>query len=147
MFLAASAGVWILLKFSFFCSIDLKYLATFFGTQTAPQYTCELFLEGTADRQRFDAVFTNRIQYTTSIHDEVEQWVAANIDRWMQDGEDFFKIEIVPDEFLPEVILEQEGGQQRRRCSSAELIGSTLTHGFIGSPKQDNRIFPEQQPS
>jgi len=120
-FLAVSFTAWLMLNIIFFCTIDLSYLNTFFGRKTAPQYTCELYLTGQDDFQKFDAIFTNRIQYTKTIHEKVKEWVAANIDKWKRDQPDWFKIEMIPDEFLPKEVLEAEGGAKRRRRSSVSL--------------------------
>ena len=43
IFLVGSFASWLLLNIAFFSTINLNYLGTFFGTKTAPQYTCELF--------------------------------------------------------------------------------------------------------
>jgi len=126
-FLAVSFSAWLVLNIIFFCTIDLSYLNTFFGTKTAPQYTCELYLTSKDDFQKFDAVFTNRIDYTKSIHEEVKLWVAANIDKWKREKPDWFNTEIIPDEFLPKHVFEEEGGAKRRRRRSSvslrEMVG------------------------
>jgi len=116
-FLAVSFTAWLMSNIIFFCTIDLSYLNTFFGSMTATQYTCELYLTGKDDFQKFDAIFTNRIEYTESIHGEVKNWVAANIDQWRREMPDWFNIELIPDEFLPKDAFEEEGGAQRRRSS------------------------------
>ena len=116
-FLAVSFTAWLMSNIIFFCTIDLSYLNTFFGSMTAAQYTCELYLTGKDDFQKFDAIFTNRIEYTESIHGEVKDWVAANIDQWRREMPDWFNIELIPDEFLPKDAFEEEGGAQRRRSS------------------------------
>jgi len=119
-------SLWLVLNFIFFCTIDLKFLNTFFGTKTAPQYTCELFLGSQLDSARFRTAFTKRSAYTTNIHDEVKQWVASNIDCWKEDKPDWFKIEMIPDAFLPPDVVEEEGGARRRRRSSVsirEIVG------------------------
>ena len=113
-FLAVSFIAWLVLNIIFFCTIDLSYLNTFFGTKTAPQYTCELFQTSNDDHPRFRAIFTSRIDYTKTIHEEVKEWVAANIDKWKRDQPDWFNIELIPDEFLPEDVLEAEGGVEGR---------------------------------
>jgi len=124
-FLAVSLMLWLVLNIAFFCTIDLSYLNTFFGTMTAPQYTCELYLTGNDDSQKFDAIFTNRIEYTKSIHEEVKVWIAANIDEWRRIEPDWFNIELIPDEFLPKDAFEAEGGANRRRSSVSlrEIVG------------------------
>jgi len=125
------------LNIIFFCTIDLSYLNTFFGSVTAPQYTCELYLTGKGDFQKFDAIFTNRIDYTKSIHGEVKEWVAANIDQWRRDESEWFKIAMIPDELLPKNVFEAEGGAKRRRSSVSlrEMVG--LSGASVG------RVHPQ----
>jgi len=124
-FLAMSFTAWLVLNFIFFCTIDLSYLRTFFGTKTAPQYICELFMTSKDDYQTFRAVFKNRIEYSKSIHGEVKEWVAENIDKWKRERPDWFKIDMIPDELLPKDVFEAEGGAKRRRSSVSlrEIVG------------------------
>jgi len=125
------------LNIIFFCTINLSYLNTFFGTKTASQYTCELFLTSKDDSQKFDAIFTNRIQYTKTIHEEVKEWVRENINQWKRKKPDWFNIEIIPDEFLPKEVYEAEGGANRRRSSVSlrEIVG--LREASVG------RVHPQ----
>jgi len=136
-FLAMSFTAWSLLNIIFFCTIDQSYLNTFFGTKTASQYTCELFLTSKDDSQKFDAIFTNRIQYTKTIHEEVKEWVRENINQWKRKKPDWFNIEIIPDEFLPKEVYEAEGGANRRRSSVSlrEIVG--LREASVG------RVHPQ----
>ena len=136
-FLAISFAAWLVLNIIFFCSIDLSYLNTFFGTKTAPQYTCELYLTSKDDSQKFDAIFTNQIQYTKSIHGEVKEWVAANIDQWRRDEPEWFKIAMIPDELLPKDVLEAEGGAKRRRSSVSLREIAGLREASVG------RVHPQ----
>ena len=137
-FLAMSFAAWLMLSIIFFCTIDLAYLNTFFGAKTGPQYTCELYLTGKDDFQKFDAIFTNRIEYTESIHGEVKDWVAANIDQWQEEMPDWFNIEMIPDELLPKDVFEAEGGAKRRRRSSVSFVE------FAGSREKNvGRVRPQ----
>jgi len=43
IFLVCSFALWVMLNIVFFCTIDLSYLGTFFGTMTALQYTVMLY--------------------------------------------------------------------------------------------------------
>ena len=52
VFLICSLVFWILTNVALFMTIDLSYLKTFVGTQTAPQYTCELFLTSKEDNMK-----------------------------------------------------------------------------------------------
>jgi len=105
----------------FFCIIDTSNLVTFFGTKTAPQYTCELFLTSEEDSDKFRAAFKKRGSYTKSIDDKIKEWVAANLSRWQAEQPKWFVIEKIPDSFLPEVALEAEGGARHRRRNSMSL--------------------------
>jgi len=136
-FLVVSFTAWLVLNFIFFCTIELSYMNTFFGTKTAPQYTCELYLTGKEDYSKFRAVFKNRNDYTKSIHGEVKEWVAANIDQWRRDEPEWFKIAMIPDELLPKDVLKAEGGAKRRRSSVSlrEIIG--LREASVG------RVHPQ----
>jgi len=124
-FLAVSFTAWLMLNIIFFCTIDLSYLNTFFGSKTGPQYACEVYLTGHDNFQKFDAAFKNRIEYTKSMHGEVKEWVAENIDQWRRDQPDWFKIEMIHDEYLPKEVFESEGGAKRRRSSISlrEFVG------------------------
>jgi len=137
--------LWLVLNIIFFCTIDSSYLNTFFGFQTSAQYTCELFTTSSDDYQKFRAVFKNRIDYIDSIHDEVKDWVAGNIDEWKREKPDWFKIEMIPDEYLPEDVFEAEGGDKRRRSSVSlrEIVG--LREASVGRvhPQADEEMNVE----
>jgi len=113
--------LWLLLNFFFFCTINLSYLNTFFGTTTGPQYACELFLTSSEDNIKFKTAFRKRLQSTKSIEADVKEWVANNIDRWKVDKPDWLKIEFIPNDTLPQAVLEAEGGAAKRRRSSVSL--------------------------
>jgi len=115
--LLGSFGIWLVLNGLFFYSIDRSYITTFFGTKTAPQYTVELFRNSEDDFSRFDAAFDNRRSYINGIEDEVRVWLRENIARSQLEQPEWWKIELVPDEFLPAQAIEAEGGARRRRSS------------------------------
>ena len=117
-FLLISAVLWLLLNIVFFCMIDLSYVNTFFDTKMAPQYTVELYRTSEEEYNKFDAAFSNRSSYTKDIHGEVADWVRRNISRWRADKPEWFKIEMIPDDLLPDNVLEEEGGTRRRRSSN-----------------------------
>jgi len=135
--LAVSFIAWLVLNIIFFCTIDLGYLNTFFGTKTAPQYTCEIFLTSNNDFAKFDTVFGSRIEYTKTIHEQVKEWIAENIHQWRMDQPNWFNIELIPDELLPKDLLEAEGGARRRRSSVSlrEIVGLRET--------SEGRVHPQ----
>ena len=120
-FLVCSFCIWLILYISFFCTIDLDFVGTFFGTITAAQYTIELFQNATNNAMKFDAAFTNRISYTKPIHGEIKEWVRQNIDRWRLEAPEWFVVELIPDEFLPVEVYEAEGGEGRKRRNSVSM--------------------------
>ena len=124
--LACSFILWLLTNLAFFCTIDLSYMHTFWLLKTGPQYTCERFQGSSQDSERFKVVFHKRMSYTKSIHGEIKEWVAANIDQWREERPEWFDIERIPDEFLPPRVVLAEGGATGRRRSSIglkELVG------------------------
>jgi len=136
-FLVMSFTAWLVLNFIFFCTIDMSYLNTFFGTKTAPQYTCERFLNAENDSARWSAAFENRIEYKKAIQEEVREWVSNNIELWKREKPYWFNTELIPDEFLPKYVFEAEGGAKRRRSSVSlrEMVG--LRDGSVG------RVHPQ----
>ena len=125
--LACSASLWLLFNIVFFRTINKSYYNTFFGTMTGPQYACKVFLKSNDDTVKFYFAFETLLQYTKSIEAEVKEWVANNIDRWKVDKPERFKIELIPDEFLPQAVLVAEGGANRKRFRSnvslREMVG------------------------
>jgi len=137
--------LWLVLTITFFCTIDISYIGTFFGTKTGPQYTVELFEKGNTDSAKFRSVFENRLQYTEKIHDQVKEWVAENVDKWRRDKPEWFKIELIPDEFLPKEIFEEEGGARRRRSSAS--MSYILGLEMSSTRKDSSRIVPVVEPA
>jgi len=126
MLLLGSFGVWLLMNVLFFCSIDRSYMHTFFGTKTGPQYIVELFRTSTLDSAKFKAVFSKRRSYIAECKDEVKEWLRENIDRFNLVQPEWWKIDMVPDEFLEERVIEAEGGRMRKRRNSVsfkEILG------------------------
>ena len=115
--LLSSFGVWLCLNIVFFLSIERDYVRTFFTTTTGPEYTVQLFREAPSDELRFDAAFTNRRSYINGLEEEVKEWLRENIDRFNLEQPEWWKIDMVLDEFLPAQAIEAEGGVRRRRSS------------------------------
>ena len=112
-------GVWLAVGVVFFCTIDRRFISTFFDTKSGPQYATELFLTGEEEELKFDAVFTVRPSYTKSVHEEVRTWVATYINDWIDDRPAWFQLDLIDDEFLSKEILEKAGGHQRKRRRSS----------------------------
>ena len=120
MFLSCSITVWLILNIAFFCTIDLSFLNTFIGIANGPQYTCKRFNKTSeSDEINFGIVFGNRLSYTKSIHGEVRTWVGENIAGWTEEKPDWFNIDLIPNDMLPDEMLESEGGAARKRRRSS----------------------------
>ena len=142
--LIGSSCLWLLLNIVFLCTIDLSYLNTFIGTKTGPQYTCELYNTATDDSLRWDAAFTNRKSFTKKIDEEIKKWVTANVVRWQQEKPEWFKIEMIPDDFLPMEVLAAEGGAARKSSvvvSVRELVGIN-ENGSGNDNRSSRRVSP-----
>jgi len=111
--LQVSFGAWLTLNTLFFAGINREFIRTFFTKTTGPEYTVLLFREAPSDELRFDAAFTNRRSYINGLEDEVRAWLSENIDRFQLEQPEWWRIDMVGDEFLPEA----EGGARRRRSS------------------------------
>ena len=94
--------------------MEISYITTFFGTKTAPQYTVELFRTSTFDNVKLRACSTNTRSYINGIEEEVREWLRENIDRFQLEQPEWWKIEMVGDEFLPK--------EARRRRSSMDSV-------------------------
>ena len=117
-----------MLNVLFFCVIDRSYMNTFFGTKTGPQYIVELFRTSIVDSAKFKAAFSKRRSYINGIEEEVKEWLRENIVRFQLELSEWWKIEMVGDEFLPREVIEAAGGTQRRRSSVhsvREILGIT----------------------
>jgi len=91
------------LDIAFFVTIDARYVKTFFSTRTATKFIRELFLTSEEDYQRFDAAFSFQKRYISSIRSDVKEWMSSYIQRWQREGSDWFKIELIPDEYVGEL--------------------------------------------
>ena len=119
-------GLWLVLNGLFFASIESSFVGTFFGTKTAPQYTVEWFRTSTTDRAKFRACFKNTRRYINGIEDEVKEWLRENIARFQLEQPEWWNIDMVGDEFLPQEAIEAEGGAKRRRRSSVHSVREIL---------------------
>jgi len=85
-----------------------------------------LFLNSTQDSSKFRAAFKNKKSFTKEIHGQVVEWVANNLERWQEDNQPWFKIEMIDDDMLPPDVLQAQGGARRRRSafgSVREIVG------------------------
>jgi len=98
--------------------------------------------QGPDDSLRWDAAFTNRSSFTKSVYKEIRTWVASNIAHWQLEKTPFFKIEMIPSDFLPSEVLAAEGGAARKNSAVIvrELVGVGVRHQQDGSSRRVSPI-------
>jgi len=100
--------------------MDRKYLHTFFGLMTGPQYAVAQYKGYTMDIQRV-AAFDQHPTYYEGVKDAMQELIDDNWEDWMKDRPEWLTdnvIASIPDSYLPKPEvkrLEKEGGGRRRR--------------------------------
>ena len=147
IFLLSSTFAWVLLNVEFFRTIDPRYFKTFYSTQTPKQFVVDSFLRSENDFQKFELAFGNPIFFSAPIHLEIKQWVNENIQQWQEEAPAWFKVDLIPDEFLPLDLFEAEGGANRRRSSvnfSVREISSVSLREIVGLREGSlGRVHPQ----
>ena len=111
--------VWLFSFSSFIRKINQKYLHTFFGTMTGPQYTVHLFRAGN-DHMKM-GLFETNVLHWASIRDEVIAYTHANWARFKAEKPDWFTdhfIKTIPSEFIP-----RADPNRRRSSAFLNLLG------------------------
>ncbi|GMI19434.1 hypothetical protein TeGR_g7143 [Tetraparma gracilis] len=79
------------------------------GRQAVHQY----FLERESDEGKFGIFTNNLLLWESDIGEEVKAWTAENWARWSEEKPPWFKVEVVPDRFLPVGELQQLGTSKK----------------------------------
>jgi len=107
-----------MLSFSVFLfSINQEYWVTFLDTRTGKEFLCDLWRNGTADKERFH-VFNKHKSYYKSINKELKEWLTANWDKWEEEKQDWFTAKMIgkiPSELLPNNVRKKLGSNVRER--------------------------------
>jgi len=112
--------------------ISIKYLGTFFSLTTSKITIVDRFQTSQLENVKFGAAFGSRMEYKSDIKEEVKEWVAENIVRWKVEKPPWFKIERIPDDFLPDEVFEAEGGGTGGGgAASRNCWGSTTANQII----------------
>jgi len=116
-------GIFLVSSLSFVGLMDRKYLHTFFGLTTGPQYSEIRFRTAKTDEQRIET-FGRHPSYYTNVAGELQELIDENWEDWMRDRPEWLTDNLlgkVPDEYLKKAEvkrLEEEGGGKRRRSSA-----------------------------
>ena len=134
--------VWLVSFSAFVNKINQKYLHTFFGTMTGPQYTVYLFRNGVSDRMKM-AIFLKNTSHWESIRDEVKTYTHENWDRLQKEKPAWFTgdfIASIPDEFVPRV-------EKNRRRSSAFKLALGLPDDAGNKNGNQSKVVPVEEDS
>jgi hypothetical protein len=117
---AGLAAAWLLATLYFMFRIAVpKYRQTFWSWVSGRQRVHDDFLKGASDEVKFTIYTDNLLLWESEIGEEVKAWTAAGWERWKEESPPWFKVEIVPDTFVPAGELELLGGADRKRRGSA----------------------------
>ena len=131
--------VWLVSFSAFLNKINQKYLHTFIGAMTGPQYTVYLFRNGESDRMKMRIFLKNTTQWE-SIRDEVKTYTHESWERLQAEKPAWFTDEFIasiPDEFIPRV------ERDRRRSSAFLLALGVADDNATGSRiKDSSKVAP-----
>ncbi|GMI19044.1 hypothetical protein TeGR_g4044 [Tetraparma gracilis] len=119
----ALAGAWLcaFLFFAFRIAVP-KYRHTLWSSTSGRQCVHDYFYKGKDEESKFWIFNRNLLLWENDIGEEVKLWVGENWARWKEEKPVWFKVEMVPDQFIPAVELEQLGHNRKRRGSAAGSV-------------------------
>jgi hypothetical protein len=119
----ALAAGWLITWIYFVFRIAVpKYRHTIWSGTSGRQCAQDYFLKGDSDEGKFDIFRRNLLLWENEIGGEVKAWTAENWARWKDEKPEWFKVERVPDQFIPAAELEQLGFNRKRRGSAAGSV-------------------------
>jgi hypothetical protein len=100
-----------------------KYRHTLWSQTSGRQCVHDYFLREKDEEVQFTEIFrSNLLLWENDIGEEVKAWLAENWGRWKEEKPAWFKVEVVPDNFLPAGELQQLGFNRARRGSAAGSV-------------------------
>jgi hypothetical protein len=99
-----------------------KYRHTLWSWTSGRQCTQDYFLKGKDEEEKFGIFSTNLLLWESDIGEEVRAWTAERWGGWKEEKPAWFKVELVPDRFIPAGELEQLGHNRERRGSAAGSV-------------------------
>ena len=105
-----------------------EYRYLFYTTETCVQYVRAEHVVAKTDEMKME-IFTNNEVKWAHYKDEVREFTHANWARWKEEKPAWFKVETVPDQFIPAVELELLGSKRKRRGGAASSVVESLWEG------------------
>ncbi|GMI28579.1 hypothetical protein TeGR_g15270 [Tetraparma gracilis] len=106
-----------------------KYRHTIWSGTSGRKCVQDYFVDGKDDENRFGIFGCNLLLWESDIGEEVRAWTAQNWARWKEEKPAWFKVEKVPDRFIPAAELQQLGHNRKRRGSAAGSIRESFREG------------------
>jgi hypothetical protein len=120
---AGLATVWLITVSFFVFGVAVPRLRyTLWSWTTGRQVVQDYFLKGKEDENKFHIFTNNLLLWENELGDEVREWVKEGWAGWKEEGEPWFKVELVPDAFVPAEELVLMGVNRKRRGSAAGSI-------------------------
>jgi hypothetical protein len=123
----ALSGAWLATFACFVGGIAVpKYRHTIWSLTSGRQYIQDIFLKGESDEAKFGIFRRNLLLWDGDIGDEVRAWVAKEWKKWQEETPAWFKVERVPDQFIPQAELGALGCNRERRGSAARSVRESV---------------------
>jgi hypothetical protein len=110
-----------------------KYRHTLWTWTSGRECVHDYFLKGRDEEVKFSIYGCNLLLWESDIGEQVRVWTAENWARWKEEKPVWFKVEVVPDQFVPAAELENLGHNRKRRGSA---VGS-VRDSFRGVDEQE----------
>ncbi|GMI30077.1 hypothetical protein TeGR_g6475 [Tetraparma gracilis] len=95
---------------------------TLWSWTSGRQAVHQFFQKRESDEDKFGIFTCNLLLWESDIGEEVKAWLAEGWGRWKEEKQTWFKVEMVPDRFIPAAELEQLGYNRKRRGSAVGSI-------------------------
>jgi hypothetical protein len=99
-----------------------KYRHTLWSWTTGRQCVQDYFYRGKDAEAKFEFFGCNLLLWESDIGAAVKAWAAVNWGRWQEEKPEWFKVELVPDRFIPAGELAQLGHNWMRRGWAAGSV-------------------------
>ena len=106
-----------------------RYRQTLWSGPSGRQCVQDYFIVGKTDEAKFGIFTRSSLLWEGDIGEEVRAWTAENWGRWKEEKPAWFKVEKVPDRFIPAAELQQLGHNRKRRGSAAGSIRESFREG------------------
>jgi hypothetical protein len=132
------SGAWFcaFLFFAFRIAVP-KYKHTLWSRTSGRQCVQDYFIKGKSEEDRFGIFTCNLLLWESDIGKEVKAWVAERWGVWKEETPAWFKVEMVPDRFIPVGELEQLGHNRKRRGSAAESIRESVRESVHNDDEEE----------